>query len=318
MPVLVVEVTVMNNRIALGIIALLAIGTIIRAIPYTNTSSGSSRYPNDCQVISQGPTPINLTWTSRWSLFPQQVENLSTLAGDHVTLNVTYTGLSEFSKIEMYFAESNLTVSNTTRSVRYDTYQIIGNSTQDVHIHVLNALNESVAQAIYLTVSFGNWFSPFVIVNYPLDVGEDVFNFTWSATDQNADDVNFYQVWLSIDGGLSYQILANNLTQTFYLLDVTGFLSRDGFIVRIRAFSVDVSVYAGPFFEIPGDYWPGDYGDGFVEVYSQNGIPTGTTSSSIQQPHPSPILEMIFYVVVGGVLCTIVLFVLILYVKERP
>ena len=73
-------------------------------------------------------------------------------------------------------------------------------------------------------------------------------------------------------GGVSYLLIANNLTQTFYLWDSTGFILSD-YRIWIRAFSVDVSVFAGPFNDIPADYWPGDYGNGFIYVQSGNHIP---------------------------------------------
>lgn len=224
--------------------------------------------------ITESSLPINMTWTSRWESIPQPVENFSTITGDHVVLNATYTGASEFAKVELFFVELNITVANTSRSVYYDTYQYVGNSTQDILVTVRDSLNGSIVQLYYQNVSFGNWFSPSVNVYYPSEVETDIYNITWSSTDLNADDVNFYQAWLSNDGGASYQLIATNLTEPFFVWDSTGFLTSHDYIWRIRAFSVDLTVYAGPFTNIPSDYWPGDFADGFKLIQVGDGIPT--------------------------------------------
>ncbi len=271
-----VEVAGIRSNVALGIIALLLLCIIGDSSQGTISYETNSEYPILNEMISQSGGSVNLTWSSRWNSLPQRVENNSQLVGDHIVLNASYNGLTEFSRIEMYFVSINFTISNTSRFICYDTYKTIGNSTHEIHVTVLNSLNESIDHSIYLDVDFGNWFAPSVVVNYPIELGDKLFNITWSSVDLNADDVNFYQVWFSADGGAYYQLLALNLTKSYFIWNTTGFLIQD-YIVRIRAFSVDLSVYPGPFVGIPGDYWPGDYSDGYVVISTQNHVPIGAT-----------------------------------------
>lgn len=271
-----VEVAGIRSNVALGITALLLLCIIGDSGQGMVCFETNSKDPIINRIISQGVSSINLTWTSRWTSLPQRVENNSHLVGDHVILNASYNGFTEFSRIEMYFVSINVTISNTSRFICYDTYKTVGNSTHEIHVTVLNSLNESIAHSLYLDVDFGNWFTPSVIVNDPIELEDGLFNFTWSSVDLNADDVNFYQVWVSSDGGSSFYLVASNLTETYYVWDSEGYLMGPYF-VRIRAFSVDLFVYPGPFISIPGDYWPGDHGDGYAETWSGDGPPRFAT-----------------------------------------
>ncbi len=271
-----VEVAGIRSNVALGIIALLLLCVIEDSSQGAVSFETNSENPIINRILSKGGSSINLTWTSRWTSLPQRVENNSDLVGDHVILNASYNGLTEFSRIELYFASINVTISNTSRFIYYDTYKTIGNSTHEIHVTVLNSLNESIAHSIYLDVDFGNWFAPSVVVNYPIELADGLFNFTWSSVDLNADDVNFYQIWISPDGGSSFFLVASNLTDTYFVWDSEGWLEGD-LVVRVRAFSVDLSVYPGPFISIPGDYWPGDHGDGYAETWPGDGPPRFVT-----------------------------------------
>ncbi|MFX1579845.1 MAG: hypothetical protein ACFFBJ_09385 [Promethearchaeota archaeon] len=264
----------MRKRVLLGLLVFLLVSVISTSSQDHKLVIENSATPIELMEITESSLPINMTWTSRWESNPQPVENFSVISGDHVVLNATYFGVSEFAKIELFFIELNITLTNTSRSVYYDTYRFVGNSTQDIQVTVLDSLNVSIVQLYYQNVSFGNWFSPSVNVNYPHEVETDIYNITWSSTDPNADDVNFYQAWLSNDGGASYQLIVTNLTEPFFIWDSTGFLTSHDYIWRIRAFSVDLTVYTGPFTNIPSDYWPGDFTDGFRYIHVGDGIPT--------------------------------------------
>jgi hypothetical protein len=269
-----VEIKELRKRVLLGLFVFLLVSAISISSQDHKLVIENSATPIEFMEITESSLPINMTWTSRWESNPQPVENLSVISGDHVVLNATYFGVSEFARIEIFFIELNITLTNTSRSIYYDTYQFVGNSTQNIQVTVLDSLNVSIVQQYYQNVSFGNWFSPSVNVNYPHEVEADIYNITWSSTDLNADDVNFYQAWLSNDGGASYQLIATNLTEPFFIWNSTGFLTSHDYIWRIRAFSVDLTVYAGPFTNIPSDYWPGDFADGFKLIQVGNGIPT--------------------------------------------
>jgi len=112
-------------------------------------------------------------------------------------------------------------------------------------------------------VEFCNFFAPELEVYYPLPllIDDKTFNISWSCSDRNTDDVNYYSVWLSNTDGLSYMLLAQNLTRTWCFWNSTWWLE-DDYIIRVRAYSLDFTIQgmtdvSNP----PTGYWPGDYSD---------------------------------------------------------
>lgn len=155
-------------------------------------------------------------------------------------------------------------------SVIYDTYTL-DRRNQTVNIRVEGTTESNDTLTFYYTdVKLGNFFTPYVIVFDPIEIEPDLFNITWTCEDKNANDTNYFSVWLSGDGGVSYQVLARNLTRTYYVWDSSGFLERDDYIFRIRAFSVDlVSGLASV--DDEASYWPGDFSDGFSSSFAHDG-----------------------------------------------
>ncbi|NHI87930.1 MAG: hypothetical protein EAX87_00320 [Candidatus Thorarchaeota archaeon] len=159
--------------------------------------------------------------------------------------------------------------------VIYDTYTLDRrNQTVDVRIEGKTESNYTLIYD-YTDVTLGNFFSPDVTVPEPTEVENEVYNITWTCTDKNANDTNFFSVWLSLDGGATFQILARNLTDTFYVWNAAGFLLGDC-MVRIRAFSVDLKTRLGSV-DSEANYWPGDFSDGlspsFHHVNPHHNVP---------------------------------------------
>lgn len=159
--------------------------------------------------------------------------------------------------------------------VIYDTYMLDRrNQTVDIRIEGKTESNHTLVYE-FTDVTLSNFFSPDVTVPEPTEVENEVYNITWICTDKNADDTNFFSVWLSCDGGATFQILARNLTDTFYIWNAAGFLL-GGCIVRIRAFSVDLNTGLGSV-DSESSYWPGDFSDGlspsFHHVYPLHNVP---------------------------------------------
>jgi hypothetical protein len=165
----------------------------------------------------------------------------------------------------------NTTISNSTSSIIFDTYPSRYNFTTSIKIKIENGVNTSVIM-VFNNISICNFFKPHVTVNAPIPVSSHYFNISWSSTDKNADDTAYYSIWLSNDGGESYQLLKQNYTQMFFLWNSSGWLETE-YKVRIRTYSVDLSYFGGPFVNIPADYWPGDYADGYWTPFSHHDFP---------------------------------------------
>ncbi|MHA1387273.1 MAG: hypothetical protein ACTSR9_02445 [Candidatus Thorarchaeota archaeon] len=112
-----------------------------------------------------------------------------------------------------------------------------------------------------------NFFAPEVIIHSLIvNTTSYIVNISWSSFDANSDDVNYYSLWVSTTDGLSYMLMAQNLTITTYCWDYDGW-PEDDYIFRVRAYSLDFSVQGkADVSDPPTGYWPGDYGDGFSSL----------------------------------------------------
>ncbi|MFW9768558.1 MAG: hypothetical protein ACFFF9_11755 [Candidatus Thorarchaeota archaeon] len=200
--------------------------------------------------------------------------------------------------------------SGNPSEVIFDTYYLLRNTTANI---TLSASYDSIAVSTqFNSVTFGNYFVPHIEFVYPpptsvnndnsqfgmsqeilqIPVREGIVQLTWYCSDPNANDTNYYSVWLSSDGGFTFQLLAQNLTENHYDWNSTGFIDSD-YIYRIRAYSLDLTMEinttrlcstATP----PGSYWPGDYADVVTDYWPQHIIPvTSSDTTSITDDNPS-------------------------------
>ncbi|TET06619.1 MAG: hypothetical protein E3J86_14890, partial [Candidatus Thorarchaeota archaeon] len=210
-----------------------------------------------------------------------------------------------------------------------DTYYLLANQTYSVLVDSDTGTNLRYTEEIP-NIFIGNFFAPVVTVEVPIDEGSNVFNFTWSATDLNADDVNYYSVWLSNDVGVSFQLLTTNLTGTTYLWDSSGYLERDDYIVKIRGFSIDFTNHTG--YGILADvsdeslYWPGDFGDGLSPEFSAGDVPppdpiTTTTSTPTTTEPTTPVppteIDPLLIGLLGGIGIGVVVLLILFLIRNK-
>ena len=216
-------------------------------------------------------------------------------------------------------------------TIELDTYYNLFNATFGILVSSQTGTNLQYFYNIP-DVFIGNFFGADVTVNAPIDLGNDVYNVTWSAVDRNVDDINYYQVWLSNDGGVSYQRLARNLTdaETFYVWDSSGFLERDNYIVRIRAFSLDFTtlVDGEPLGTAEGQntYWPGDFGDGFSPEFSAGDVPPPTEPPTTSPPTTTtpptttpvtPGFDPLLIGLIGGIGIGVVILLILFLIRKK-
>ena len=155
-------------------------------------------------------------------------------------------------------------VSGNESSITIDTYYI-DRINQTCSVQATGYTDSNMSYVILREdVRICNFFAPEVII-HPLIVNTTsyIVNISWSSFDANSDDVNYYSLWVSNTDGLSYMLMAQNLTITTYCWDYDGWLE-DDYMFRVRAYSLDFSVPGkADVSDPPAGYWPGDYGDGF-------------------------------------------------------
>ncbi|MHA1943971.1 MAG: hypothetical protein ACW96M_06210, partial [Candidatus Thorarchaeota archaeon] len=189
----------------------------------------------------------------------------------------------------------------TPEQVIYDTYDFQRNITIDVQLTCWTE-TDVVWTVLLPAVSFLNFFAPEIAVNAPVDLGGDLWNFTWTATDSNADDLMSFYVWLSSDGGSTFQLLRPNHTETFLVWNADGFLIQD-YVYRVEAYDNDQAYLVdglplGTVDDPPYSFWPGlvtvstsspfEAGNVVYTPPTTTTTPPPTTTTTTTAPPPPP------------------------------
>ncbi|MGY5876626.1 MAG: hypothetical protein RTU30_12830 [Candidatus Thorarchaeota archaeon] len=135
--------------------------------------------------------------------------------------------------------------------VSVDTYDFMRNNTYQLEIEFCTITNQIFNRSMSLIVN--NLFSPCIESIVVAGAGA-VKTVVWIYSDLNANDEHAFEVHLSSDGGLSFQLLASRLTDTSYDWDSTGWMILD-YIIQVRTFDNDPLM--NPTGLETGSYWPG-------------------------------------------------------------
>jgi len=177
-------------------------------------------------------------------------------------------------------------------------------------------------------VEFCNFFKPEVTVPSPqsLIIDSRTYNITWSCSDSNEEEVNYFSIWASNNDGVTYMLIAPNVTQTWYIWNSTGWLE-DSYIFRIRAYSIDLTYPGLALWDPPTGYLPGDFSDGFSPSFHGNGPPpvttTGETTSTTSVTTTTSsttggiILDSALILIIEGLSFSIIVVVIVLILKNR-
>jgi hypothetical protein len=101
------------------------------------------------------------------------------------------------------------------------------------------------------------------------------WNVTWTAYDNNTDEILEFEVRVSSDGGSTFQLLSAGLTDTRFTWDSSGFLELSSYVIEVR---VTDGIYTasdtsdGPF--TAGDVQPTTTVPTFTTTETTTGTPT--------------------------------------------
>jgi hypothetical protein len=223
-----------------------------------------------------------------------------------------------------------------TNTIELDTYYLLANQTYGILVDSDTGTNlrYSIEAA---GVTIGNFFAPEVTVPAPTPLVSDpnTFDITWSSTDLNADDTTYYSLWLSNNDGVSYMLLAQNLTTTTFQWNSSGWLE-GSYMIRVRAYSLDFTVGdpAPDVGDPPAGYWPGDFGDGFSPAFDAGDVPLPTSEpepttsepepttsepepTTTDEPTPGPILDPLLIGLVGGIGVGVVIILILFLIRKK-
>jgi hypothetical protein len=115
--------------------------------------------------------------------------------------------------------------------VQYDTYDLAKNGTFAVYVRGFTDTNIDFL-TVYSNITFSNYFKPH-LANLTVDDTTAIVDIDWDVFDLNAGDTHTYEVLLSSDSGVSFQLLIAGITDTDYQWDSTGFLVRN-YLIQVR------------------------------------------------------------------------------------
>jgi hypothetical protein len=225
----------------------------------------------------------------------------------------------------------SIDVPSTTDTATFETYTLLANKTMDMYLYCYTPTN--IPRVInFGKVTFNNFFGPELTIDPAVDLGGNLFNFTFSATDRNEGDSIFYSFWISADGGNTYQLVAGNLTQTFFVWDSNAWLERD-YYYRVIAYAVDLSIMVdgeplGTALEPPASYGPMTLTDSAVYgPFAAGGVPIVTTptttttppTTSTTPPTTPPVtgLDPLLIGLIGGIGVGVVVLLILFLIRKK-
>jgi hypothetical protein len=211
-------------------------------------------------------------------------------------------------------------------TISLDTYYLLANQTYSILVDSDTGTNLRYSVETP-AVTIGNFFAPVVTVPTPVETtsGSNIFDITWSSTDLNADDTTYYSLWLSNNDGISYMLLAQNLTTTSYQWDSSGWLE-DSYMIRVRAYSLDFTVVGlNDVSDPPAGYWPGDFGDGFSAAFDAGDVPP-TVEPTTNETTTTPTggggggdipLDPLLIGLIGGIGVGVVIILILFLIRKK-
>ncbi|MGY5863037.1 MAG: S8 family serine peptidase [Candidatus Thorarchaeota archaeon] len=177
-------------------------------------------------------------------------------------------------------------------------------------------------------VRFQSYYTPEITVNAAVDLGGDLFNFTWDASDGNIDDTLYFSVWISSDDGNTYSLFGSNLTDMFFVWDSDGFLI-DDYMYQIRVYDCDhtyplgVGAAAAP----PSSYWPGLFASDSSASFEAGNViytpPVTTTTTTppptttTTTPPPEPGIDPLLIGLLGGIGVGVVILLILFLIRKK-
>lgn len=196
-------------------------------------------HPSSNYSVSADMPKLNLTYYSYWNYTKAPVYSGQKIQGDHITLNATFypKGLVNKTRIEVNLTALNSVIFEEVNAstIEIDTRNLGNNGTCLINVTAWLA-NGSIMIKTFENVYLGNFFRPHVSIITPQ--GGEVWtgrnNITWYAWDNNTGESLTFEVLLSMDGGLTFNLLAAGLTGMWFEWDCSEFIRRDDYVVEVR------------------------------------------------------------------------------------
>jgi len=313
------------QAVSVGIVLLFLLSATMSYNQDSHNSIGEEKAFLDLnyEIADDTILSVNATWTSRTSATPTSFTDGDTLVGDHVVIRSVWTMVTPTETPEYYINMTGISLNdsyyetmNDSASISFDTYELEQNAKMKVTL-IAWTNNGSVFTHELGNVTFLNFFTPEVDITEPIDfvVSSGEILIVWTIIDDNADDEHFAQVWLSADGGDTFQRIAENITANTYTWNTSGFLVKSTYTIMVRVFDNDA--VENPNAISTGDYWPGLSDYDIVESARTDRIqspPSSTPTEPTETDNP-PI--MLWFGLIGGVGIGVVVILVLFFSKKQ-
>ncbi|MHA2263085.1 MAG: hypothetical protein ACXAEN_11890 [Candidatus Thorarchaeota archaeon] len=202
---------------------------------------------------SSSSSQLILSWTSRENSTPTPMENGSIAVGDHVLLNATFQPHLNVTKVMITLSAvdgRNWTVESNGSSLTHDTYYLGNNMT--VNLNVTGHTSHQIYHCIFSSLTFKNYFAP-ELSTLSIEEFGSLFTIVWECEDRNSEDEHFFDVYITADGGLTWQLMSGHIRESVFLWDSMGWLEQQ-YRVRVIAYDNDPVLNPEP---RPRSYWLG-------------------------------------------------------------
>ncbi len=201
--------------------------------------------------------------------------------------------------------------------VTYDTYTFLKNGSFQVLVSAVTDTNIEF-DVNYPSFTFNNFFAPEMLTVSVAGTGASK-TISWTSSDLNLGDEHFYEVLVSPDSGVSYQLLATNITTGSYVWDSTSFLTRDTYRAEVRVYDNDP--VENPDGIATGEYWMGLTDSLESSVFSAGTITptpvTTTTPTTTTGVAPPPLIDPLIIGLIAGIGAGVVVVLILFLVKKR-
>ncbi|MCK4280300.1 MAG: hypothetical protein KAW94_06960 [Candidatus Thorarchaeota archaeon] len=249
-------------------------------------------------IRAEEPPALRLTYYTRWNSTKIDVNAGDRLEGDHIILNVTWSPSTEINRtrIEVNATAIPTVISNEQNgnSVEIDTRAFGSNFTC-----VINATiwfhNGTILTELVPDVFLGNFFVPVVEVVSPngYEVWTGANSITWNAWDLNEDEELTFEVLVSSDSGVTFQLLFAGLTETRFLWDCSTFLNLSTYVIEVR---VSDGIFSSR------DVSDAPFRAGEIEQLNT----TTTTTTTVEEIDPRVIMFLTVLIISSGFIAFVV------------
>ncbi|MGY5861159.1 MAG: hypothetical protein RTU09_02120 [Candidatus Thorarchaeota archaeon] len=212
---------------------------VLSAVSMMNIHDNQYVVTRPTNTRAEEPPALSLTYYTHWDSTKTDVNAGDQLEGDHIILNATWSPGTEvnLTRIEVNATAIPTMIYNEKdgNSVEIDTRALGSNFTCVINATIWFHNGTTLIELVH-DVFLGNFFVPVVEIVSPngYEVWTGTNNITWNAWDLNENEELTFEVLVSSDSGVTFQLLSASLAETRFLWDCSTFLNLSSYVVEVR------------------------------------------------------------------------------------